>query len=86
MRQTLRDLFIIFLSVAVVSSIVIAEDSNITNTTTTTSTVTSNNTNANTNVNTNTKNYASWNWKGSNTPTKTFLVTITNPGTLQRDA
>jgi len=59
MRQTLRDLFIIFLSVAVVSSIVIAEDSNITNTTTTTSTVTSNNTNANTNVNTNTNNNTS---------------------------
>ena len=53
MRQTLRDLLIIFVSVAVVSSIVIAEDSNITNTTTTTSTVTSNNTNTNNNTNVN---------------------------------
>jgi len=53
MRQTLRDLLVIFVSVAAVSSIVIAEDSNITNTTTTTSTVTSNNTNTNNNTNVN---------------------------------
>jgi hypothetical protein len=29
-------------------------------------------------------NYASWNWKGSDTPTKTFAVTVTNPGSGNR--
>ena len=69
MRQTLRDLLIIFVSVAVVSSIVIAEDSNITNTTTTTSTVTSNNTNTNnnTNVNQSTSNNTNTNFNTNNT-------------------
>jgi DNA polymerase III alpha subunit (gram-positive type) len=71
MRQTLRDLLIIFVSVAVVSSIVIAEDSNITNTTTTTSTVTSNNTNTNNNNNTNvsqsTNTNTNTNWNTNNT-------------------
>ena len=71
MRQTLRDLLIIFASVAVVSSIVIAEDSNITNTTTTTSTVTSNNTNTNNNNNTNvsqsTNTNTNTNWNTNNT-------------------
>ena len=47
MKKTLRDLFVIFVSVASVSSLLLAEDSNITNTTTSTSTVTSNNTNNN---------------------------------------
>ena len=69
MRQTLRDLLIIFVSVAVVSSIVIAEDSNITNTTTTTSIVTSNNTNTNnnTNVNQSTSNNTNTNFNTNNT-------------------
>ena len=53
MKDTLRDLFIIFVSVISVSSLLLAEDSNITNTTTTTSTVTSNNTNTNNNTNVN---------------------------------
>lgn len=52
-RAFWRDLSVIALSLIVVSSIVIAEDSNITNTTTTTSTVTSNNTNTNNNTNVN---------------------------------
>ena len=52
-RAFWRDLSVIVLSLIVVSSIVIAEDSNITNTTTTTSTVTSNNTNTNNNTNVN---------------------------------
>ena len=69
MRQTLRDLLVIFVSVAAVSSIVIAEDSNITNTTTTTSTVTSNNTNTNnnTNVNQSTSNNTNTNFNTNNT-------------------
>ena len=54
MKNTLRDFLIIFVSAAAVSSLLLAEDSNITNTTTTTSTVTSNNTNTNTNYNQNT--------------------------------
>ena len=66
-----RDLSVIALSLIVVSSIVIAEDSNITNTTTTTSTVTSNNTNTNNNNNTNvsqsTNTNTNTNWNTNNT-------------------
>jgi hypothetical protein len=36
------------------------------------------------NCNESSKNYASWNWKGSDTPTKTFAVTVTNPGSGNR--
>ena len=34
--------------------------------------------------NENTKNFVSWNWKGSDTPSKTFAVTVTNPGSGNR--
>ena len=34
--------------------------------------------------NENTKNFVAWNWKGSDTPTKTFVVTVTNPGSGNR--
>tara|TARA_B100000427_G_scaffold84648_2_gene69272 strand:- start:16573 stop:17529 length:957 start_codon:yes stop_codon:yes gene_type:complete len=70
-RAFWRDLSVIALSLIVVSSIVIAEDSNITNTTTTTSTVTSNNTNTNNNNNTNvsqsTNTNTNTNWNTNNT-------------------
>ena len=52
MIKNLREFAIIGVAVISVSSLLLAEDSNITNTTTSTSTVTSNNTNNNTNNNT----------------------------------
>ena len=78
MRQTLRDLLVIFVSVAAVSSIVIAEDSNITNTTTTTSTVTSNNTNTNNNTNVNQSTSTSTN---TNFNTNNTTISQTNNST-----
>ena len=35
-------------------------------------------------VNENTNTYVAWGWKGSDTPTKTFAVTVTNPGSGNR--
>ena len=39
---------------------------------------------ANALVNGSSENLVSWNWKGSDTPTKTFVVTVTNPGSGNR--
>ena len=35
-------------------------------------------------VNGTSKTFVGWNWKGSDTPTKTFVVTVTNPGSGNR--
>jgi hypothetical protein len=66
--KNLREFAIIGIALVSISSLLLAEDSNITNTTT--STVTSNNTNANTNVNTN-----------NNTVNSTSTATNTNSNT-----
>ena len=68
MIKNLREFAIIGIALVSISSLLLAEDSNITNTTT--STVTSNNTNANTNVNTN-----------NNTVNSTSTATNTNSNT-----
>jgi len=77
-RAFWRDLSVIVLSLIVVSSIVIAEDSNITNTTTTTSTVTSNNTNTNNNTNVNQSTSTSTN---TNFNTNNTTISQTNNST-----
>ena len=39
---------------------------------------------SNVGVNQNTINHVGWNWKGSDTPSKTYTVTVTNPGSGNR--
>jgi len=78
--KNLREYAIIGVALISVSSLLLAEDSNITNTTTSTSTVTSNNTNNNTNNNTiNSTSVATNN--NNNVNTSTITTTATNNNT-----
>ena len=80
MIKNLREYAIIGVALISVSSLLLAEDSNITNTTTSTSTVTSNNTNNNTNNNTiNSTSVATNN--NNNVNTSTITTTATNNNT-----
>ena len=82
MIKNLKEFAIIGVAVISVSSLLLAEDSNITNTTTSTSTVTSNNTNNNTNNNTvNSTSVATNNNNNVNTSTITTNATNNNTNT-----
>jgi len=78
--KNLREFAIIGVALISVSSLLLAEDSNITNTTTSTSTVTSNNTNNNTNNNTITSTSVATN-NNNNVNTSTITTNATNNNT-----
>jgi len=78
--KNLREFAIIGIALVSVSSLLLAEDSNITNTTTSTSTVTSNNTNNNTNNNTITSTSVATN-NNNNVNTSTITTNATNNNT-----
>jgi len=78
--KNLREFAIIGVALISVSSLLLAEDSNITNTTTSTSTVTSNNTNNNTNNNTITSTSVVTN-NNNNVNTSTITTNATNNNT-----
>ena len=80
MIKNLREFAIIGVALISVSSLLLAEDSNITNTTTSTSTVTSNNTNNNTNNNTITSTSVATN-NNNNVNTSTITTSATNNNT-----
>ena len=80
MIKNLREFAIIGVALISVSSLLLAEDSNITNTTTSTSTVTSNNTNNNTNNNTITSTSVATN-NNNNVNTSTITTNATNNNT-----
>ena len=80
MIKNLREFAIIGVALISVSSLLLAEDSNITNTTTSTSTVTSNNTNNNTNNNTLTSTSVATN-NNNNVNTSTITTNATNNNT-----
>ncbi len=80
MIKNLREFAIIGVALISVSSLLLAEDSNITNTTTSTSTVTSNNTNNNTNNNTITSTSVVTN-NNNNVNTSTITTNATNNNT-----
>ena len=80
MIKNLREFAIIGVALISVSSLLLAEDSNITNTTTSTSTVTSNNTNTNTNNNTITSTSVATN-NNNNVNTSTITTNATNNNT-----
>ena len=80
MIKNLREFAIIGVALISVSSLLLAEDSNITNTTTSTSTVTSNNTNNNTNNNTITSTSVATN-NNNNVNTSTITTNATNDNT-----
>jgi len=78
--KNLKEFAIIGVALISVSSLLLAEDSNITNTTTSTSTVTSNNTNNNTNNNTITSTSVATN-NNNNVNTSTITTNATNNNT-----
>tara|TARA_R100000951_G_scaffold25198_1_gene21300 strand:- start:2276 stop:3235 length:960 start_codon:yes stop_codon:yes gene_type:complete len=78
--KNLKEFAIIGVALISVSSLLLAEDSNITNTTTSTSTVTSNNTNNNTNNNTITSTSVATN-NNNNVNTSTITTSATNNNT-----
>ena len=80
MIKNLKEFAIIGVALISVSSLLLAEDSNITNTTTSTSTVTSNNTNNNTNNNTITSTSVATN-NNNNVNTSTITTNATNNNT-----
>ena len=80
MIKNLKEFAIIGVALISVSSLLLAEDSNITNTTTSTSTVTSNNTNNNTNNNTITSTSVATN-NNNNVNTSTITTSATNNNT-----